>query len=108
MGGLPWLHARAGGPSRATVAGFGATAPSDWRLAVIRRRAFWISIVALLTGPIQSAQAQNNGILAVVKGKVELKRQGWKNFAPTTFGTQVRRGDLLRLSGPSVATVACS
>ncbi len=43
-----------------------------------------------------------------VHGKLEVKRQGWKTFAPALFGTIVRYGDLLRLDSSAEAIVVCS
>jgi hypothetical protein len=45
--------------------------------------------------------------VVALDGQLELKRQGWSKFVPASFGTPVRRGDLLRL-GSGQATIVCS
>ena len=48
------------------------------------------------------------GLIVDVSGNAALKRQGWQDYAPATFGTAVRRGDLIRVEGASRAMVACA
>jgi len=43
-----------------------------------------------------------------VQGPVTVKRPGWSGYAPVTFGTYLKLGDLLRLDESSQAKVVCS
>ena len=45
------------------------------------------------------AMAQRVNLLVAVEGKVQLKREGWRDYVPTDFGTLVRPTDLLNVDG---------
>jgi hypothetical protein len=47
-------------------------------------------------------------LLVVVQGGLSVKRLGWSDYAPASFGMIVRNGDLLRLDSGAQATLACS
>lgn len=64
---------------------------------------------------LHAAPPEKNGVgtqfvnLAVfVEGQVTFKRQGWANYTPVVFGTNLQSGDLLRVDGSSRAKVVCS
>jgi len=54
-------------------------------------------------------QADDTGVnlLLEVEGEVLLRRINWDDFHPTTFGTALQRGDLLKVAGDAQAKVLC-
>jgi hypothetical protein len=52
--------------------------------------------------------SQDLNLVVLVTGKLELKRSGWKDYAPALFGATVQLGDLLRLGPSSQAKIACA
>lgn len=54
----------------------------------------------------ESSYAAN--IVVMVSGHAAVKRKGWTNFVPLTFGSNLREGDLLRLDMSSKLQVVCS
>ncbi len=58
--------------------------------------------------PDASAEGDGLHVIVAVQGQVSVKRKGWSNYAPATFGTSLRRGDLLRLDSSSQAKVVCA
>jgi hypothetical protein len=52
----------------------------------------------------------SNGMnfLVDVEGVVELKRQGWTDYIPVTFGTRLEWGDIVRVSDTASAVLACA
>jgi len=71
--------------------------------AVTRRLFLWCAIAAGA-----AASGDDVHVLVAVQGKVTVKRKGWTTSAPAGFGTFLRRGDLVRLTSPAQATVACA
>lgn len=55
-----------------------------------------------------SATAGSVHFVVAIQGDMSVKRLGWSAYAPASFGMILRDGDLVRLDGPSQATVACS
>ncbi|MBN2007014.1 MAG: tetratricopeptide repeat protein [Anaerolineae bacterium] len=41
-------------------------------------------------------------------GEVKLKRQGWSDYTPVTFGTPLEWGDLVQVSDTATAAIACA
>jgi hypothetical protein len=58
------------------------------------------------TTPIASGNDLN--VVVLVSGKLEVKRTGWKDFAPALFGATLQLGDLLRLGPSAQAKIACA
>jgi len=46
--------------------------------------------------------------LVDVEGIVELKRQGWTDYVPVTFGTCLQWGDLVRVGSTAPAVIVCA
>ena len=65
---------------------------------------------------ITKAQAGETGagdyrdlnLIVTVQGQVRVKREGWDRYALASFGTTLRRGDLLRLDEASHAKLVCA
>ena len=58
--------------------------------------------------PTESPEASNTiNLLVVADGEVELMREGWSEFHPTTFGAVLSRGDQIRVSDSAQAVVFC-
>ncbi len=51
-------------------------------------------------------QSKKVNLLVAVEGRVEIKREGWKEYVPVAFGTLVRSTDLLNAEGN--ATLLCA
>lgn len=47
-------------------------------------------------------------LLIETRGAVSLKRDGWSDYVPVTFGTEVRRGDLIRPDDGQTITILCA
>jgi hypothetical protein len=66
-----------------------------------------VAMSTLLRGP-QLPGANPVGIIAGVKGSLELRRVSWNAFVPVSDGTQLRAGDELRLAPGGQATIVCA
>jgi len=58
------------------------------------------------TGSWESAMELPN-YLVEAEGSIQLRREGWKDFLPTSFGALVEPGDLLRVEVGGLASVFC-
>jgi hypothetical protein len=73
-----------------------------------------LSLVVLACGtsnritPTPVADEAGLNLLVVVEGDVQLRRQGWTDYHPTTFGTALQGGDLLRVGEDARVVVLCS
>ncbi len=47
-------------------------------------------------------------LIVALNGQLSVKRIGWTDYAPAVFGMALRNGDLLRVEGGGLATVACA
>ncbi len=93
-------------------------AQSSSRLVDMARWLAAVGAVILLTlpgtpvGMAQSAGSQAANVLVSSTVPIQLKRDGWTDYAPATFGTTLREGDLLRPVPPAdlaaaEATIVC-
>ena len=55
----------------------------------------------------QTSDDMGVNLLIVAEGTVALKRQSWADYFSTEFGSELRRGDLIRISGGGEAIVLC-
>src|SRR5215469_9929644 len=80
----------------------------------------WRPVLALLVAvtwgsPLKAAPAESSesgsidaNISVLVQGDVGVKRKGWTVYEPVVFGTNLRRGDLVRVNPSSHAKIVCS
>jgi hypothetical protein len=47
-------------------------------------------------------------LLIETQGEVHLKRDGWKDYVPVSFGVEVQRGDLIRPGDEQPVTILCA
>jgi hypothetical protein len=79
----------------------------------------WRPALALLVAvtwglPLKAAPVETESglveanISVLVQGDVSVKRKGWTLYEPVVFGTNLRRGDLVRVNPSSHAKIVCS
>jgi len=80
------------------------------RSTVGRRSLLTAAVVFSCGAVVAQAPATNRDahLLVAAQGKVMVKRNGWTISAPAGFGVVLRRGDLVHVSSPGRATVACA
>src|SRR5215467_10571341 len=72
-----------------------------------------MTAVGLPATPAAGAQSsaessRGSNIVVMVSGHAAVKRKGWTNFAPLTFGANLQKGDVLRIETSSKLKVVCS
>ena len=67
------------------------------------------SVVVLVNySAAQSATSAVANLIVYTQGDVSFKRQGWANYEPMVFGTNLVVGDLLRLAPSAAAKLVCA
>lgn len=72
-----------------------------------------LTAVGALVTPLTVAQSSLESshaadIVVMIQGSAVIKRKGWSNFAPLTFGANLQAGDVLRIEPSSKLRVVCS
>jgi hypothetical protein len=68
-------------------------------------------VLSLILATVDSGilSAQPTPIAKLIEGRgVELKREGWLNYRPTSAGTDLNRGDLLRVQKGGRGVIRCT
>ena len=88
-----------------------------------RRIVYMLIVVASLSGVIgcvcsspgepdtmsgEEEVSRGLNLLIYTQGGVLLKRDGWPDYVPTSFGVDIRRGDLIRPAEGQSATILCA
>ena len=76
--------------------------------AIVVAVGLWSVLVLVECSAAQSDTSAVANLIVYINGDVSFKRQGWTNYEPIVFGTNLVGGDLLRVAPSAAAKLVCA